>query len=199
MWKSLKPEQNVTQMMWSKSNIIELNMSWIKSGKTWSKSCWKPRVKSDQENWVESSKKPLVKLSRENLIRIPSRTLSRINPEPVNCEKLPMIGLVVVDKTHKWAGYLCSGGAFAVYDDHAAARDCRRSWRCISGRVGQDSMKWGLAAGPWGCLLYQSIGEWGCLGHLVLYIDRMNICTYGLFLCLGAWEDAPVTCAKTRK
>ena len=45
---------------------------------------------------------------------------------------------------------------------------------------------------PGGCCFYGLIDEWGCLGHRVSYIDRLTICMYILFLCMGAWIDTPV-------
>ena len=78
----------------------------------------------------------------------------------------------------------------------AEFQDHRHSCIC-SVDIGRDWEEFHIM-GPWsGSLgvssILRHIGERGCLGHLVFKIDRLAVCTYLIFLYLGAWTYDPVT------
>ena len=51
----------------------------------------------------------------------------------------------------------------------------------------------GPRIGSLGVVVLRWIGEWSCPGHTVSLMDRLFVCSYGLFLGMDSWKGAHVT------
>ena len=101
------------------------------------------------EDWLECDSNDVTQIENnyvkrkssqigKNLSRIPSKTLSQIELELLNFAKLIASSV----NRRKWMGSWRKGRAVGVCNDRNTLQDCRPNHRCrcISGRVGKDSM-----------------------------------------------------------